>query len=80
MDFYEDNHVIARPFQVMAVQLQSGRKPPFAEDGGDAEAATAAPALPMRVDLEGLAARTFPLPVPAGNHFFLRAGRGKVAW
>ena len=43
MDFYEDNHVIANPYQVMVVQLQAGRKPPFlgeraegGEDGGRA--------------------------------------------
>jgi tricorn protease len=79
MDFYEDNHVIAAPFQVMAVQLRAGQKPPFSADGAGPEAATkAGPAL--RIDLEGLAARTFPLPVPAGNYAFLRAGKGKVTW
>ncbi len=35
MDFYEDNHVIATPFQVMAVQLRAGQKPPFAEADGE---------------------------------------------
>ena len=34
MDFYEDNHVIANPFQVMAVQLRPGRSRPFADDDG----------------------------------------------
>jgi tricorn protease len=83
MDFYEDNHVIAAPFQVMAVQLRAGQKPPFADDADDAPArqpADAAKAARVRIDLEGLAARTFPLPVPAGNYSFLRAGKGQVAW
>ena len=89
MDFYEDNHVIATPFQVMAVQLRAGQKPPFAEEGGEKpepkkekadKAGPSAPAPRLRIDLEGLAARTFPLPVPAGNYFFLRAGKGKVTW
>ncbi len=90
MDFYEDNHVIATPYQVMAVQLRAGQKPPF--DGGGRRksrsrkrrrpdaARPAGPAPRLRIDLEGLAARTFPLPVPAGNYFFLRAGKGKVTW
>ncbi len=77
MDFYEDNHVIARPFQVLAVQLRAGQKPPFTADN---DAAAPPRPGPMRIDLEGLAARTFPLPVPAGNYFFLRAGKGKLAW
>ena len=34
----------------------------------------------FRIDTEGLAAATFPLPVPAGNYFFLQAGKGKIAW
>jgi tricorn protease len=89
MDFYEDNHVIATPFQVMAVQLRAGQKPPFDEESGEkAEpkkdkpdaAKQAGPAPRLQIDLEGLAARTFPLPVPAGNYFFLRAGKGKVTW
>jgi tricorn protease len=89
MDFYEDDHVIATPFQVMAVQLRAGQKPPFEEESGEkpeakkdkADAAKAVgPAPRLRIDLEGLAARTFPLPVPAGNYFFLRAGKGKVLW
>ncbi len=81
MDFYEDNHVISRPFRVLAVQLRAGQKPPFSGGDGERPAAgkEAVPA-PMRVDLEGLASRTFPLPVPAGNYFFLRAGRGRLAW
>ncbi|TFG75275.1 MAG: hypothetical protein E4H23_10930, partial [Chrysiogenales bacterium] len=91
MDFYEDNHVIANPFRVMAVQLQGGQKPPFADDQtGEAKPAKkksegGLAALPvrskrLRIDLDGLALRTFALPVPAGNYFFLRAGRGRVLW
>jgi tricorn protease len=89
MDFYEDNHVIAAPFQVMAMQLRAGQKPPFAEEDGEKpenkeekadKAGPPGPAPRVRIDVEGLAARTFPLPVAAGNYFFLRAGKGKVTW
>ncbi len=92
MDFYEDNHVIATPYQVLAVQLRAGQKPPFADDADTrmtlrpkqpapaAKTGQAAPAPRLRIDLEGLATRTFPLPVAAGNYFFLRAGKGKVTW
>ncbi|MEI8356044.1 MAG: tetratricopeptide repeat protein, partial [Deltaproteobacteria bacterium] len=31
MDFYEDNHVVSAPQQVMAVQLHAGEAPPFAD-------------------------------------------------
>jgi tricorn protease len=81
MDFYEDNHVIATPQQIMAVQLRAGEAPPFAA-AGEAEAKDekkGAP-VPFRVDAEGLIQRTFPLPVPAGNYFHLKAGQGKVLW
>ncbi len=77
MDFYEDNHVIPAPQQVMVVQLQAGLKPPF-EDSVDKEEPKASDA--FHVDLEGIQQRTFPLPVPSGNYFFLKAGNGKVAW
>ena len=36
--------------------------------------------MPFRIDTEGLIQRTFPLPVPAGNYFYLKAGKGKVLW
>ena len=78
MDFYEDNHVETNPQQVMAVQLIAGEKPPFA----DPVALTAAKATadPFRIDLRDIQKRIFPLPVPAGNYFFLKAGKGKVLW
>jgi tricorn protease len=79
MDFYEDNHVIATPQQVMAVQLRDGEKPPFASDGAVPEEKKSE-AVPFRIDTEGLAKRTFPLPVPASNYFYLKAGKGKVLW
>ena len=44
------------------------------------EKTEAAPAGERRVELDGIASRIFPLPVPAGNYFYLRAGKGKVAW
>ncbi len=80
MDFYEDNHVIANPYQVMAVQLQAGRKPPFLANEPKSEKTDAAPAGEHPIELEGMASRIFPLPVPAGNYFYLRAGKGKVTW
>lgn len=78
MDFYEDNHVVAAPYQVMAVQLRDGEAPPFVE--AEAAAKKDDKPVPFRIDLEGLAKRTYPLPVPSGNYFFLKAGKGKVAW
>ena len=91
MDFYEDNHVIANPFRVMAVQLQRGQKPPFLGDetakpeplkekAGAGNRALTLQAQRLQIDLDGLAERTFALPVAAGNYAFLRAGRGCVLW
>ena len=78
MDFYEDNHVIATPQQVMVVQLRDGEKPPFAP-GGDNVEKKGEPE-PFRIDTDGLMKRTYPLPAPAGNYFYLKAGKGKVLW
>lgn len=96
MDFYEDNHVVATPYQVMAMALQDGRTPPFADGAATAAKQRGAkarergeteqkhdkpaPAAPVRIDLAGIEARVYPLPVKAGNHFFLEAGTGKVLW
>ena len=80
MDFYEDNHVIATPQQVMAVQLRAGEKPPFGDDAAAEKEDKKGPAEPFRIDLDGLAERGFPLPVPPGNYFHLKAGKGKVLW
>ena len=79
MDFYEDNHVIATPQQIMAVELRDGEAPPFAGEEGAKEDQKAAP-VPFRIDTEGLISRTYPLPLPAGNYFWLKAGKGKVLW
>ncbi|HSA94460.1 MAG TPA: S41 family peptidase [Acidobacteriota bacterium] len=79
MDFYEDNHVLATPQQVMAVQLRAGEAPPFAP-GGPAEGEKKAAPVPFRIDAEGLIERTYPLPVAPGNYFWLKAGKGKVLW
>ncbi len=79
MDFYEDNHVYQTPQQVMAVQLRAGEAPPFTGEPGEKPDPKAAP-VPFRVDAEGLVERTFPLPVPPGNYFHLKAGKGKVLW
>lgn len=78
MDFYEDNHVYSNPQQVMTVQLLDGEKPPFAE------AITVPPAKAsqdsFRIDLKGIQKRVFPVPVPAGNYFYLKASKGKILW
>jgi tricorn protease len=79
MDFYEDNHVLATPQQVMVVQLRDGEKPPFAPGGPVKEEKKAEPE-PFRIDTDGLAKRTSPLPIAAGNYFYLKAGQGKVLW
>jgi tricorn protease len=59
----------------MAVQLRDGEAPPFAGEPGEKPA----PA-PFRIDPDGLVERTYPLPVPPGNYFWLKAGKGKVLW
>ncbi len=76
MDFYEDNHVVATPNKIMAVQLRKGETPPFADPAGDFKKEKSG----FRIDTDGLMERTFPLPVEAGNYFYLKAGKGKVAW
>jgi tricorn protease len=80
MDFYEDNHVIDRPQQVMAVQLRAGEKPPFAGETPEEKNEKKGEPGPFRIDLEGLSKRVYPLPVPAGNYFHLKAGKGKVLY
>jgi len=77
MDFYEDDHVIDKPQQVMAVQLQAGEKPPFDEDAMKEEPKEHKN---FRIDITGIKDRTYPLPVESGNYFYLKAGNGKVAW
>ncbi|MBI3123057.1 MAG: PD40 domain-containing protein [Ignavibacteriales bacterium] len=77
MDFYEDNHVVTTPYQVMAVQLRKGETPPFAESNGLEKKEKAKG---FTIDIDGLKERTYPLPVDAGNYFYLKAGKGKVAW
>ncbi|MCX6551663.1 MAG: PDZ domain-containing protein, partial [Acidobacteria bacterium] len=74
MDIFEDNHVILHPVQVMAVQLKAGQAPPFDKGAKKPEAG------PFRIDLAGIETRVFPLPVPAGNYFFLKAGKGNVTF
>ncbi len=46
MDFYEDNHVLGTPQQVMVVALRDGEKPPFAEAVAAPALAAAASAVP----------------------------------
>lgn len=77
MDFYEDNHIIATPQQVMAVQLRDKETPPF-EDPLTAEAKKEDEQ--FKIDIEGISKRTYPLPTDPGNYFYLKAGNGKVMW
>jgi tricorn protease len=89
MDPYEDNHIVANPVRVMVAQLRKGEKPPFVKrpatdekPAPGAEKAAEEPDDParFRVDVDGLAARVYALPVEPGNHFHLLAGTGHVAW
>lgn len=77
MDFYEDNHVMATPQQVMVVQLRDHETPPFEDPITKEEKKTDDQ---FRIDIEGISARTYPLPIEPGNYFFLKAGNGKVMW
>ncbi len=79
MDFYEDNHVIMTPYQIVAVQLEAGLTPPFMEDDRE-KSVTDKEETPFRIDVEGLSSRLYPVPVPAGNVFYLKAGKGRIAW
>jgi tricorn protease len=90
MDFYEDNHILATPYQVMAVQLRAGEKPPFLEGEDETakrrngetakEEKKGAEKPAFRIDLAGIGQRVWPLPVEPGNFLSLQAGKGKVAW
>lgn len=80
LDIFEDDHIIAKPVQVMAVQLHAGEKPPFDETSDITTDNDKKEPAPFRIDLEGLAQRVFPFPVKSGNYFHLKAGAGIVAW
>jgi tricorn protease len=74
IDIFEDNHVIEHPVQVMAVQLKAGQRPPY--DRGSEKRGSE----PFRIDIAGLESRVFPLPIPPGLYFHLKAGRGVVTY
>ena len=76
MDFYEDNHVISTPQNVMVVQLKENERPPFS----DTTTGTRPKGGPFSIDLNGLKQRTYAIPGLSGNYFYLRAGKGKVMW
>lgn len=76
MDFYEDNHVYGNPQQIMCVALQDNQKPPFADPVGKETAAGD----DNKIAIDGIQSRVYPLPVDAGNYFYLKAGKNKVAW
>ncbi len=77
MDFYEDNHIESTPQQVMCVQLRADDTPPFEEPVTKTEKKSDNQ---LRIDFEGIKTRTYPLPIEAGNYFYLKAGDGKVLW
>ena len=77
MDFYEDNHIIATPQQVMVVQLRDNETPPFEDPLISEEKKTDEQ---FRIDFDGITTRTYPLPIDPGNYFYLKAGNGKVIW
>jgi tricorn protease len=77
MDFYEDNHVIATPQQVMAVQLRDNETPPFEDPFINEEKKSDEQ---FKIDIDGIITRTYPLPIDPGNYFYLKAGNGKVIW
>ncbi|MFA5974220.1 MAG: S41 family peptidase [Lentimicrobiaceae bacterium] len=77
MDFYEDNHVISTPQQVMVVQLRDHETPPFEDPLTKDEKKSDNL---FKIDIDGIATRTYPLPIDPGNYFFLKAGNGKVTW
>jgi len=74
IDIFEDNHVVEHPVQVMAVQLKAGQRPPY--DRGQEKKSGEA----FRVDVAGLDSRVFPLPIPPGLYFHLKAGKGVVTY
>ena len=76
MDFYEDNHVISSPQKIMVVALRNGEKPPFADSVKDAPEIKSKE---FRIDIEGISNRTYPLPINAGNYFYVKGGNGKVS-
>jgi len=76
MDFYEDNHVMTAPQQVMVVQLNKDDAAPFF----DSLKAPVDTKGIVKIDFENIGKRTYPLPVKAGNYFYLKAGYNKVLW
>lgn len=76
IDIFEDDHVIEHPVQVMAVQLKAGQRPPHDPDPDRVKKG----AEPFRVDVAGLASRVYPLPIPPGLYFHLKAGKGFVTY
>lgn len=77
MDFYEDNHIESTPQQIMCVQLRADDTPPFDDPVSKSEKKSDDV---LRIDFDGIKTRTYPLPIDAGNYFYLKAGNGKVLW
>ncbi len=79
MDFYEDDHVIRTPYQIMVVELKDHKTPPF-DEPVIASDTTKSKKEKFAIDINGIQNRTYPMPVNPGNYFYLKAGNGKVAW
>lgn len=77
MDFYEDNHIESTPQQIMCVQLRADDTPPFEEPVTKVDQKSDGA---LRIDFDGIKTRTYPLPIEAGNYFYLKASNGKVLW
>ncbi len=77
MDFYEDNHIESTPQQIMCVQLRADDTPPFEDPVSKTEKKSDDA---LKIDFDGIKTRTYPLPIEAGNYFYLKAGNGKVLW
>ncbi|MCK5104806.1 MAG: DPP IV N-terminal domain-containing protein, partial [Cyclobacteriaceae bacterium] len=77
MDVFEDNHVIPNPVKVMVVQLKAGREPLFEKN---IQAGNHEEDQDFRIDIKRIQDRIFPLPVKAGNYFYLKAGNDCVTW
>jgi tricorn protease len=69
LDASEANAIEPNPVQVMAVKLRNS-EPEASSLKSDG----------FRIDVENLQERISALPVKAGNHFHLQAGKGMVGW
>ena len=75
-----------RPMEIFQVALRSGLRSPFRSDDelyeepADEERNTGEEPPPVRIDIEGLAARIDQVPVPSGNYSSLTVSRDALYW